>query len=110
MSRIVIVILIYRRHKLIQILKFQQSSNPLIRKVYKKLMEPIKQQMVRSKLEGLQRICTEEHMAFAVVETGLDSLRGQLGCEILRLPATAFPAVVAMAVTKGNPYKRILSH
>jgi hypothetical protein len=82
----------------------------LIKEVYKKLMEPIKQQMARSNVEHLRRICTEEHMAFAGVEIGVDSLRGQLVCEITRLPATAFPATIAMAVTKGSPYKRILNH
>lgn len=72
-------------------------------------MEPMKQHMSRSTLEGLQRICTEEHMAFAGIETGVDSVRGQLACEIMGLPATAIPATMTMAITKGNPYKRILS-
>ncbi|XP_033608695.1 glutamate receptor ionotropic, delta-1 [Cryptotermes secundus] len=88
---------------------FDQSSNPLIKEVYKKLMEPIKEHMSRSTLEGLQRVCAEEHMAFAVLETGVDSRRGELPCKIMRLPTTAIPATMAMPITKGNPYKRILS-
>jgi hypothetical protein len=92
------------------VLTFQQSSNPLIREVYKKLMEPVRRQMARSTLEGLRRICEGERMAFAAVEVGVDSLRGQTGCEVLHLPATAVPATIAMAVAKGSPYKRILSH
>jgi hypothetical protein len=72
-------------------------------------MEPIKQHMSQSTHEGLQRICTEEYMAFAGIETKVDSVRGQLTCEIMRLPATAIPATMTMAITKDNPYKRILS-
>jgi hypothetical protein len=36
-------------------------------------------------------------------------LREQLTCEIMKLPATAIPATMTMAITKGNPYKRILN-
>ncbi|XP_021923862.1 glutamate receptor-like [Zootermopsis nevadensis] len=89
---------------------FDQSSNPLIEEVYETLMKPIKQSMPRSQAEGLQRLCSEDHIAFAGVETGVDSFKGQLACEIVRLPATAIPASMAMAITKGSPYKRILSH
>jgi hypothetical protein len=73
-------------------------------------MEPMKQEMTQSAAEGLQRVCTEEHMAFVGVEAGVDRMRGQLPCQIVRLPATAIPASMAMAITKGSPYKRILSH
>jgi hypothetical protein len=73
-------------------------------------MEPIQQEMRQSAAESLQRLCTEEDMAFVGVESGVDTNRARLPCQIVRLPATAIPATLAMAITKGSPYKRILSH
>jgi hypothetical protein len=61
-------------------------------------------------VENLQQLCTEDYIACAGVQSGVDTLKGQLVCEIVRLPATAIPASMAMAITKGSPYKRILSH
>ena len=73
-------------------------------------MEPIRQEMTDNTAESLRRVCTEERLAFVGVEGGVDAVRRYLPCQIVRLPATAIPASLAMAVTKGSPYKRILSH
>jgi hypothetical protein len=78
-----------------------------VKEVYEKLMT---QGMARNSDEGVNRLCAEEHTAFAGLETFVDSVKTQLLCEVVRLPATAIPASMAMAVTKGSPYKRILSH
>jgi hypothetical protein len=88
---------------------FQQSSSPLLNEVYKKLMKSIEQHMPLSVEEALRRVCAEDNVAFAGLETSVNSKKQKVICKIVRLPATAIPASMAMAISKGSPYKRILN-
>jgi len=43
---------------------FQNSTDPIIAKVYRKFMEPERRHLPRSTMAGLSRLCTETKYSF----------------------------------------------
>ncbi|XP_069700771.1 glutamate receptor 1-like [Periplaneta americana] len=93
-----------------QISYFEKSSNPMMRNVYHKLIHPHRKKFPRDIYEGLKALCSDSGLAFFAPELNVELYRPLLPCKIIRIPGTAIPAYLSMAITKGNPYKNILNY
>ncbi|XP_021930861.1 uncharacterized protein LOC110835198 [Zootermopsis nevadensis] len=91
-------------------LLFQQSQDPLMREVYRKMIHPELDNLPGSATEGFKRLCTRNKYAFISPEINSETERETLPCNVVRIPGTAIPSHLSMAVAKGSPYKGILDH
>jgi hypothetical protein len=62
--------------------------------------------------EGFRRVCTERRYAWLTAGMFRYSreFAEQVRCDIVVLPQPFRKDVIAAAITKGNPYRRVLDH
>jgi hypothetical protein len=87
---------------------FQHATDPALKQVYQKLIVPNLNDMPKSAMEGLQRICEDSHYAFAAEELSASS--SQPTCEITSVPYALIRTPASMIVSKNSPYRRLFSH
>ncbi|PSN32789.1 Ionotropic receptor 186 [Blattella germanica] len=89
---------------------FQDSPTPLLKQVYKKMLEPHLNTMPHTGHVGLKRICNRYKYAFFTTDQEVHWSYGKTDCDIIKLPGTSFKSQVGMIIAKNSPYKDILDY
>jgi hypothetical protein len=87
---------------------FQQATDPALKQVYQKLIEPNINDLPKSTMEGFQRICEDRNYAFAIEE--LSANNNRLTCEVMAVPYAFLRIPTSMIISKKSPYRRLFSH
>ena len=88
----------------------QDSKDPFMQEVYRKMIQPEMDSLPTNASEGFKRLCTRDKYAFFTAETDIESKKATLPCTLIRVPGTAIVTHLSMAVQKGSPYKGMLDH
>jgi hypothetical protein len=74
-----------------------------------KLIAPFMNDMPKSGLEGLQRVCDEINYAFVGTEMYMRQISSPLSCQIVSLPGTSYPETVTYIMSKISHYKGLIN-
>ena len=88
----------------------QNATEPLMKEVYEKIIEPDKDDLPISIEEGMQRICDRNKYAFM---TSLDVVLGLLdviSCKLMSVIGASIPESLALSIAKKNPYRGLINH
>jgi hypothetical protein len=75
--------------------------------VYKKLIEPFKNDMPLTDLDGLRRVCDDHNYAYIGTLDIHDSQK--LSCQVMPLPETSYTVTGAYIISKNNPYRGLIN-
>jgi hypothetical protein len=81
----------------------------LLREIYTKLIVTDPENFPATTLEGMQRVCSMK-FAFLAQMSRVQSIRHDIPCKIVDLPATSIKANLAIAFAKDNPYREVINH
>jgi hypothetical protein len=87
---------------------FQHATDPALKQVYRKFIQPNINDLPKSTMEGFQRICDDSNYAFAVEE--LLATSNRLNCEVIAVPCAFIRIPTAMIINKKSPYRKLFSH
>jgi hypothetical protein len=91
-------------------LVFQDSKDPFMQEVYRKMIYPEMDSLPTNASEGFRRLCARDKYAFFAEELDIESKRANLPCTIIHVPGTTIVTQLSMAVQKGSPHKGLLDH
>jgi hypothetical protein len=88
---------------------FQNSSDELLRDIYRKLIAPFEATLDLNDYPGLQRLCYDRNYAHLASDYML-LLPGCLPqCSITLVPQAFYPGTMAIATAKRSPYLGLLN-
>ncbi|XP_033609385.1 probable glutamate receptor isoform X2 [Cryptotermes secundus] len=87
----------------------KNSKNLIIRKAYKTLVEPKRQKLPRSTVEGLRRLCNEDKYSFFCSKIMAKGLMQNLPCSVVEISEMSYRITVSMVISKQSPYKRFFN-
>jgi hypothetical protein len=76
--------------------------------VYEKHVAPHEQNLPRTMLQGLQRVCASDKYATMSTETVLQYNWKRLPCTVHRVPKDYMTGTVSMTIRKYSPFRGIL--
>ena len=88
---------------------FQLATGGTERAVYKKLIEPLKNDLPASQLVGFRRVCAEHkyaHLGPNIFNTNFSLL---FPCKMVPLPGTSYKDPWAFIISKNSTYKGIIN-
>jgi hypothetical protein len=86
---------------------FQRATEGIESSVYKKLIEPFKNDMPVSILNGFRRVC-DDHKYACIGFLDKYDLQ-ELSCQMVPLPETAYRLPIAYIISKNNPYRGLIN-
>ncbi|KDR11386.1 hypothetical protein L798_14018 [Zootermopsis nevadensis] len=89
---------------------FRKSVDPVFKNVYKKLIEPYKDDLPNNYVEILKRFCSKDKYGAVMSLSSLRGLETYLPCNIVPIPKASFSHMASMTIRKGSPYRRYFSH
>jgi hypothetical protein len=90
-------------------LTLQNSENPLMKRIYDKLMAPYESDMPKNDIEGIQNVCDLNKYALATHTFNLLNLGFVPNCSITYLPQAVIPGFIAVAMADDSPYKELFN-
>jgi hypothetical protein len=88
-----------------KVLSFQRATGGIESVVYKKLIAPFKNEMPKSFLDGLRRVCAEEKYAFLSTKILATYFSWLESCQLVPLSEPSFLYSSAFIISKNSSYK-----
>jgi len=86
---------------------FQLATGGIERAVYKKLIEPFKDDLPTSDMDGFDRVCADHKYAYLTSGTNFRSL--SLSCQPVPLPGTSYREQGGFIISKNSSYKGLIN-
>jgi hypothetical protein len=87
----------------------QNSKEPLVKTVYVTLVEPKRDSLPRSTVEGLNRLCSQTKYSFVCSKIMARGIINDLPCRVVEIPEMSYRITVSMAISKPSPYRRLFN-
>jgi hypothetical protein len=87
----------------------QNSKDPLVRRVYVTLVEPQRDSLPRSTVQGLNRLCSQVKYSFVCSKIMARGLIHDLPCRVVEIPEMSYRITLSMAISKLSPYRRLFN-
>ncbi|XP_069681551.1 probable glutamate receptor [Periplaneta americana] len=87
---------------------FKHSIDPVMKNIYKKMIEPNQKNYPVTDEEGFQKLCKFPKYAY-MTYTDLEE-SGRLGCEVMKIPHMYIPGSLAITSVKNSPYRGIFNY
>jgi len=91
------------------LIALQETTDPLSKEVYKKLILPDIRNMPLDYADAFKRVCGSKYAFMTSVDIMLRFTR-KLNCSIAALRHANIPAVSAMTTVKKFPYRGLINH
>ncbi|XP_069679125.1 glutamate receptor ionotropic, kainate glr-3-like [Periplaneta americana] len=88
---------------------FANNTDETMHKIYERLMKPNAENIVRSELDGLHRVCSARYAFLSSTYFMIEPLK-QRNCSIIAVPIGTFQVPVAIIMNKASPYRELLDH
>jgi hypothetical protein len=88
----------------------QNSSNPVLREVYDKMIKPNTNTLTGSFQEGLKRVCKESKFGFLIGQITFQGLAQNVSCKIVSIPKAYYTTTASFIINRGSPYKKLFTH
>ncbi|PSN50309.1 Ionotropic receptor 135, partial [Blattella germanica] len=89
---------------------FKSSQAEIIKQVYRKTISPSEKSLPTEELEGMERLCTHDNLAYIVSDKHLAYFGHMMSCGYKVVPGAFVPGSVAIALRKGSPYKGLFNY
>jgi hypothetical protein len=87
----------------------QNSSDPILRGVFEKLVKPDYDNLPKNDQEGLRRICANWNYAFVISPFFVRQSYGDYQCTLVEVPHASFQTSVSIIMNKDSNYKRLFT-
>ncbi|KAJ4448493.1 hypothetical protein ANN_10509 [Periplaneta americana] len=87
---------------------FKHSIDPVMKNIYKKMIEPNQKNYPVTDEEGFQKLCKFPKYAY-MTYTDLEE-SGRFGCEVMKIPHMYIPGSLAITSVKNSPYRGIFNY
>jgi hypothetical protein len=77
--------------------------------VYKKLIEPFKDDLPKSHFAGYRRVCAEHKYAYFGANLLRNMVFESLPCQLVPLPEPTYKDRWAFIISKNSPYKALIN-
>jgi hypothetical protein len=86
----------------------QNSMDPIIAQVYRKLIESERRHLPRSTMAGLSRLCTETNYSFFCRKALATILLKDVPCKVIEIQVMSYTITGSTIISKRSPYKKFL--
>ena len=88
---------------------FQLATEGIERAVYKKLIEPFKNDLPASHLDGYRWACANHKYAYVDIDILDTKFSRSLSCQLVPLPETFYRVPWAFLISKNSSYKGLIN-
>jgi hypothetical protein len=74
-----------------------------------KLIAPFMNDMPKSGLEGLKKVCDERNYAYVGTDLYKRQMSSSLSCQMVSLPGTSYPETLTYIISKTSHYKGLIN-
>jgi len=92
----------------IKVFIFQLATEGIERAVYKKMIEPFKNDLPTSHIDGFRRVCADHNYAYFGPEFRNTQFLSSFPCQIVPLPETSYRDPWSFIISKNSPYKGLI--
>ncbi|XP_069684881.1 probable glutamate receptor [Periplaneta americana] len=89
---------------------FKNSNEELLKKIYKKLIEPYSYKTPKKDKDGLRQVCFDNKYSYFCTQVTRRGLERTLPCVIIEIPHAYFYTTVTMIMQRSSPYKRFFTY
>ncbi|KDR23150.1 hypothetical protein L798_15232 [Zootermopsis nevadensis] len=88
---------------------FNNPRNPVLREVYRKLIEPGIDSLPKSVDEGLAKMCDHPKIAYVASDLFLRIARSRRACSVVPVDKASYLLTESLVLSKKSPYRRVFS-
>ncbi|KAJ9595864.1 hypothetical protein L9F63_012945, partial [Diploptera punctata] len=89
--------------------RFQNTTEGIEYEVDRKLIQPYINDMPATNYDGIKRVCDTEKYTFLGSNLVGKIMAANYSCQLLTLPDVSYPEILSCAISKNNPYKKVLN-